>query len=123
MKRLILLMSALVLCTNVTMADDPGDDGKVDINPPEKPLSRSIMQPVIDCTLHTAGMTGTLTFDITTDLGDASIMVTNLSTGDVYTEYCPSTPACCAVSISRDEGSYIIEIDTADGVYYGEFVL
>lgn len=105
------------------MADDPGDDTVIDIGTSGKPRPRSITQPVIDCRLHTDGATGTLTFDIAADLGDASITVTNLSTGDIYTEYCAATPAICIVNIVCDEGSYLIEIDTADGLYYGEFVL
>lgn len=104
------------------MADDPGDT-KIDIGTPGRPKPRSITQPVIDCRLHTDATTGTLTFDISKNIGDASIVVTNLSTGDIYTEYCASTPAICIVSIVCDEGSYLIEIDTADGAYYGEFVL
>lgn len=109
------------------MADDPGNGGdgdKIKIDPiTGKPDSRSIIQPVIDCTLHVYGTTGTLTFDIGADIGSASIVVTNLSTGDSYSESCSSTPGCCMVYFNSNEGSYIIEIDTDEGVYYGEFVL
>lgn len=117
------------------MADGPGsgsgsgsgsgnDKENIDIKPkPIKPDPRSIIQPVIDCTLHVTGATGTLTFDIGVDIGSASIVVTNLSTGESYSESCPSTPGCCVVCFTGDEGSYIIEIDTDAGLYYGEFAL
>lgn len=120
-------MSALALFGGAAMADDPGNGGdgdKVKIDPPiTKPDPRSIIQPVIDCTLHVTGATGTLTFDIGADIGSASIVVTNLSTGESYSESCPSTPGSCVVCFTGDEGSYIIEIDTDAGLYYGEFAL
>ncbi len=122
-------MSALALFGGAAMADDPGngsgsDKENIDIKPrPIKPNPRSIIQPVIDCTLHVTGATGTLTFDIGADIGSASIVVTNLSTGESYSESCPSTPGCCVVYFTGDEGSYIIEIDTDAGLYYGEFAL
>lgn len=124
MKRVILLMSALLLCTSAVMADGPGDTENIVIEPIKpKPNPRSLTQPVISCLLHNDGTTGTLTFDIDANIGGASITVTNISTGDIYTEYCPSTPASCMVVISCDAGSYVIEIDTDNGKYYGEFVL
>ncbi len=121
-------MSALALFGSTAMADNPGDGdsngNKVTIDPvPPKPDPRSIILPVIDCTLHLYGTTGTLTFDIDANLGCASIQVTNLSTGESYMEYCPSTPGSCMVAFSCSEGTYIIEIDTDKGGYYGEFVL
>ncbi len=117
-------MSALLLCANAAMADDPDDSERIVINPIKPlPFPRSLTQSVISCMLHNDGTTGTLTFDIDANIGAASITVTNTSTGDIYTEYCPSTPGSCAVVISCEAGSYIIDIDTDNGIYYGDFVL
>lgn len=117
-------MSALLLCTSAAMADDPDDTERIVIDPIKpRPNPRSLTQPVITCLLHNDGTTGTLTFDIDANIGAASITVTNTSTGDIYAEYCPSTPGSCAVVISCETGSYIIEIETDNGMYYGDFVL
>lgn len=84
--------------------------------PPIKP--RSIVEPDIAAYYSN----GTITIVFNADLGDADIVVTNLSTGDVWSD---NVEGLCTTSImlSDDAGYYTITIQTDEGDYYGEFTL
>ena len=61
-----------------------------------------------------------LTLIFNNDLGDADIVVTNLTTGDVWND---SVSGVCSTTIllSGDEGYYQISIFTENEEYFGEF--
>ena len=63
-----------------------------------------------------------LTFIFNRELGDADIVVTNLTTGDVWSG---SATGICSTTIplSGDEGYYQIAIYTDNEDYFGEFSL
>ena len=84
--------------------------------PPIKP--RSIVQPDIEA-YYSNEM---LTFIFNRELGDADIVVTNLTTGDIWSG---SATGICSTTIplSGDEGYYQIVIYTDNEDYFGEFSL
>lgn len=84
--------------------------------PPIKPLS--IVQPDIEAYYGNE----MLTFIFNRELGDADIVVTNLTTGDVWRG---SATGICSTTIllSGDEGYYQIVIYTDNEDYFGEFSL
>lgn len=63
-----------------------------------------------------------LTLIFNKDLGDADIVVTNLTTGDIWND---SVSGACSATIilSGEEGCYQIAIYSDDGDYSGEFTL
>lgn len=63
-----------------------------------------------------------LTLIFNNDLGDADIVVTNLTTGDIWSG---SATGICSTTIllSGDEGYYQIAIYTDNEDYFGEFSL
>ena len=63
-----------------------------------------------------------LTLIFNNDLGDADIVVTNLTTGDVWND---SVSGVCSTTIllSGDDGYYQISIFTENEEYFGEFSL
>lgn len=84
--------------------------------PPIKP--RSIVQPDIEA-YYSNEM---LTFIFNRELGDADIVVTNLTTGDIWSG---SASGICSTTLilSGDEGYYLISIYTENDDYTGEFSL
>ncbi|MBR2436095.1 MAG: hypothetical protein IKB24_01050 [Alistipes sp.] len=65
---------------------------------------------------------GALTVVFNADLGDANIVVSNLTTGDMWSESVSGVGAATLL-LSGDEGYYEILIYTDCGDYSGEFVL
>mgnify|MGYP003431578472 FL=1 len=65
---------------------------------------------------------GALTIVFNADLGDADIVVSNLTTGDMWSESVSGVGAATLL-LSGDEGYYEILIYTDCGDYSGEFVL
>lgn len=65
---------------------------------------------------------GALTIVFNADLGDADIVVSNLTTGDMWSESVSGIGAATLL-LSGDEGYYEILIYTDCGDYSGEFVL
>lgn len=84
--------------------------------PSIRPLS--LEQPNIEAYYNGVGLT--LVFN--RDLGDADIVVTNLTTGEMWSD---SISGICSTTIllSGDEGYYHIAIYTDSGDYIGEFNL
>lgn len=86
---------------------------------PKVPITPvSIVQPDIEACYSNE----MLTFIFNRELGDADIVVTNLTTGDVWSG---SATGICSTTIllSGDEGYYQIVIYTDNEDYFGEFSL
>lgn len=121
---LLLLIAAFLPLTSVVAQSDVPTlipDLVVPIKPykPQPPIKpRSIVEPDIAAYYSN----GTITIVFNADLGDADIVVTNLSTGDVWSD---NVEGLCTTSmmLSDDAGYYTITIQTDEGDYYGEFEL
>ncbi len=120
---LLLIAAFLPLTSVVAQSNDPTPilDLVITIKPfkPQPPIKpRSIVEPDIAAYYSN----GTITIVFNADLGEADIVVTNLSTGDVWSD---NVEGLCTTSImlSDDAGYYTITIQTDEGDYYGEFEL
>ena len=120
---LLFLAAFLPLTSVVAQSNDPTPipDLVITIKPfkPQPPIKpRSIVEPDIAAYYSN----GAITIVFNADLGDADIVVTNLSTGDVWSD---NVEGLCTTSImlSDDAGYYTITIQTDEGDYYGEFEL
>mgnify|MGYP003289858716 CR=1 FL=1 len=121
---LLLLIAAFLPLTSVVAQSNVPTlipDLVVPIKPykPQPPIKpRSIVEPDIAAYYSN----GAITIVFNADLGDADIVVTNLSTGDVWSD---NVEGLCTTSImlSDDAGYYTITIQTDEGDYYGEFTL
>lgn len=121
---LLLLIAAFLPLTSVVAQSNVPTlipDLVVPIKPykPQPPIKpRSIVEPDIAAYYSN----GAITIVFNADLGDADIVVTNLSTGDVWSD---NVEGLCTTSImlSDDAGYYTITIQTDEGDYYGEFEL
>lgn len=93
----------------------------VEISPiSTKPVIRPRSIVIDDIEAYYSNESITLMFN--KDLGDADIVVTNLTTGDIWND---SVSGVCSTTIilSGDEGYYQIAIYTDNGDYSGEFTL
>lgn len=122
MRKLIILLSA-ILIASVAIADNPKPPqtgtpipiNPIPINPLPKPLS-------LLSDIEANYFNGALTIVFNADLGDADIVVSNLTTGDMWSESVSGVGAATLL-LSGDEGYYEILIYTDCGDYSGEFVL
>ncbi len=120
---LLLIAAFLPLTSVVAQSNDPtpNPDLVIPIKPfkPQPPIKpRSMVEPDIEAYYSN----GAITIVFNADLGEADIVVTNLTTGDAWSE---SVEGLCTTSImlSDDAGYYTITIYTEAGDYYGEFEL
>ena len=120
MKKLIILLSA-ILIASVAIADNPKPTNPIDpipINPTPinpKPKRLSLLSDI-----EASYFNGVLTIVFNADLGDADIVVSNLDTGDIWSESVSGVGAATLL-LSGDEGYYEILIYTDCGEYSGEF--
>lgn len=122
MRKLIILLSA-ILIASVAIADNPKPPqtgtpipiNPIPINPLPKPLS-------LLSDIEANYFNGALTIVFNADLGDADIVVSNLTTGDMWCESVSGVGAATLL-LSGDEGYYEILIYTDCGDYSGEFIL
>lgn len=121
MRKLILLFCA-ILISSVSNADNPTKkppilgDIPIDPNPTiPRPLS-------LNADIEASYYDGVLTFVINRDLGNADIIVTNTTTGE---SWCGGVNGVgsTVITLSGDEGYYIIYIYTDYDEYYGEFII
>ena len=120
MRKLIILLSA-ILIASVAIADNPKPPqtgtpipiNPIPINPLPKPLS-------LLSDIEANYFNGALTIVFNADLGDADIVVSNLTTGDMWSESVSGVGAATLL-LSGDEGYYEILIYTDCGDYTGEF--
>lgn len=118
---LLLIAAFLPLTSVVAQSNDPTPNPDLEISiRPARPVikPRSIVEPDIEAYYSN----GAITIVFNADLGEADIVVTNLTTGDAWSE---SVEGLCTTSIilSDDAGYYTITIHTDAGDYYGEFSL
>lgn len=116
---LLLITAFLPLTSVVAQSNDPTPNPDLEISiRPTRPVikPRSIVEPDIAAYYSN----GAITIVFNADLGEADIVVTNLTTGDAWSE---SVEGLCTTSIilSDDAGYYTITIHTGVGDYYGEF--
>ena len=120
MRKLIILLSA-ILIASVAIADNPKPTipiGPIPINP--KPLNQN-PKPLSLCSdIEASYYNGALTIVFNADLGNADIVVSNLATGDIWSESV-SGVGVATLLLSGDEGYYEILIYTDCGNYSGEF--
>ena len=120
MRKLIILLSA-ILIASVAIADNPKPPqtgtpipiNPIPINPLPKPLS-------LLSDIEANYFNGALTIVFNADLGDADIVVSNLTTGDMWSESVSGVGAATLL-LSGEEGYYEILIYTDCGDYSGEF--
>ena len=120
MRKLIILLSA-ILIASVAIADNPKPPqtgtpipiNPIPINPLPQPLS-------LLSDIEANYFNGALTIVFNADLGDADIVVSNLTTGDMWSESVSGVGAATLL-LSGDEGYYEILIYTDCGDYTGEF--
>ena len=120
MKKLIILLSA-ILIASVAIADNP--------KPPQTgtpiPISPIPTSPIpkpksLTAVIEASYFNGALTVVFNTDLGDADIVVSNLATGEMWSDSVSGVGATTLL-LSGEEGYYEILIYTDCGEYSGEF--
>lgn len=120
MKKLITLLCA-ILITSVAIADKPKPPltgmpipiNPIPINP--KPQPKSYLADI-----EASYFNGALTIVFNADLGDADIVVSNLTTGEMWSDSVSGVGATTLL-LSGEEGYYEILIYTDCGEYTGEF--
>ena len=120
MKKLITLLSA-ILIASVAIADNPKPTnpfGPIPINP--KPLNPNPKPKSLTAVIEASYFNGALTVVFNADLGDADIVVSNLMTGDIWSDSVSGVGATTLL-LSGEEGYYEILIYTNCGDYSGEF--
>lgn len=119
---LLLLIAAFLPLTSVVAQSNVPTlipDLVVPIKPykPQPPIKpRSIVEPDIAAYYSN----GAITIVFNADLGDADIVVTNLTTGDAWSDNVEGM-GTTSIMLSDDAGYYTITIYTEAGDYYGEF--
>ena len=120
MKKLITLLCA-ILIASVAIADKPKPPQTgtpIPINPTPinpKPQPKSYLADI-----EASYFNGALTVVFNADLGDADIVVSNLATGEMWSDSVSGVGATTLL-LSGEEGYYEILIYTDCGEYSGEF--
>lgn len=120
MRKLITLLSA-ILIASVAIADNPKPTiplGPIPINP--EPLNPNPKPKSLTAVIEASYFNGALTVVFNTDLGDTDIVVSNLTTGDMWSDSVSGVGATTLL-LSGEEGYYEILIYTDCGEYSGEF--
>lgn len=120
MRKLITLLSA-ILIASVAIADNPKPPQTgtpIPINP--KPLNPKPQPLSLRSDIEASYFNGALTVVFNADLGDADIVVSNLTTGDIWSDSVSGVGATTLL-LSDEEGYYEILIYTDCGEYAGEF--
>lgn len=120
MKKLITLLCA-ILIASVAIADNPKPTiplGPIPINPnPTNPIPKP---KSLTAVIEASYFNGALTVVFNADLGDADIVVSNLTTGEMWSDSVSGVGATTLL-LSGEEGYYEILIYTDCGEYTGEF--
>ena len=120
MKKLITLLSA-ILIASVAIADNPKPPQTgtpIPINP--DPLNPKPQPLSLRSDIEASYFNGALTVVFNADLGDADIVVSNLATGEMWSDSVSGVGATTLL-LSGEEGYYEILIYTDCGEYSGEF--
>lgn len=124
MKRLFFSLVALLLAS-ASFANAAIDSSLVIV-----PINRPVLGPkppirpkqIVGDDITAQYYNGVLTIDFNIDLGTADIVVTNLTTGEAWSDT-TSGLSSVAMLLSGDGGYYIVEIATDYGTYSGVFEL
>ena len=125
-KQLLVLLTFLFVSGGNVFAETLaiGDSNKtIPIPLMPKPIpTKPIPRQVVDCGIEAFYVDGIIILDFVENLGDADIVVTNLTTGDMWNG---SVSGVCTTTIllSGDEGYYQVVIYTENEEYFGEFSL
>ena len=121
MKKLFTLLCAIIIAS-VAIADNPNNPigGSIPINP--KPLFPKPKPLSLIADIEASYYNGALTVVFNADLGNADIVVSNLTTGDTWSDSVTGVGSATLL-LSGDEGYYEILIYTDGGDYSGEFTL
>lgn len=124
MKRLFFSLVALLLAS-ASFANAAIDSSLVIV-----PINRPVLGPkpptrpkqIVGDDITAQYYNGVLTIDFNIDLGTADIVVTNLTTGEAWSDT-TSGLSSVAMLLSGDGGYYTVEIATDYGTYSGVFEL
>lgn len=120
MKKLITLLCA-ILIASMAIADKPKPPQTgtpIPINP--KPLNPNPQPLSLRSDIEANYFNGALTVVFNADLGDSDIVVSNLTTGEMWSDSVSGVGATTLL-LSGEEGYYEILIYTDCGEYTGEF--
>ena len=122
MKQFLLTILALVFVASgvfaTTSMERPVNIPIKPIKIPTWPRPRQIVETIIEAYYSD----GAITIVFNADLGEADIVVTNLTTGDAWSDSVEGM-GTTSIMLSDDAGYYTITIQTDEGDYYGEFEL
>lgn len=124
MRRFFLTISTLLLMSEA-MAFSASDGPVIIIpNPVNPPVNIPPIKPkqVVADDITAEYNNGVLVLMFNADLGDADIVVSNLATGDSWSDSF-SGYGSTTIILSGDSGYYTIDITTDYGTYYGSFEL
>lgn len=120
MKKFLLTILALIFVASgvfaTTSMEGPVNIPIKPIKIPTWPRPRQIVETIIEAYYSD----GAITIVFNADLGEADIVVTNLTTGDSWSDSVEGM-GTTSIMLSDDAGYYTITIYTEAGDYYGEF--
>ena len=124
MKKLLLLFCVILIASGAN-ADNPNSPSTgvplpivpKPINPNEKPKPLSLLQDI-----EATYLNGEIFFVFNVDLGNANIVITNTTTGESWYDGVNGIGST-VITLSGDEGYYIIHIYTDCGDYSGSFII
>lgn len=114
------LLFAEASANSITTTQTPGGGLIVGIKPIKLPPIRP--KQIVGDDITAQYYNGVLTIDFNIDLGTADIVVTNLTTGEAWSDT-TSGLSSVAMLLSGDGGYYTVEIATDYGTYSGVFEL
>ena len=125
MKRFMLIMLAILCFMPSYIYADKPNNGDTPINIPiNPPIGTPSNKPrsLVEQDIEASYCAGVLTVVFNENLGDSNITVTNISSGEVWSDSI-SGYGIATLFLSGDEGYYYISIETDNGQYTGEFEL
>ena len=117
---LLVAMFFIVSTVNAT-TKFVGDGFDIGVTP-ETPITPGVNPLSLTDDIDAYYFAGVLTITTNVDLSIADICVTNLSTGDEWSDSINGIGAS-VLNIGHESGYYIIEVYTDSGVYSGRFAL
>lgn len=126
MKKLVFLLVSAMICFDAVATlttDTPKPPTTIIISPPSPIVGKPIKpKQVVADDITAEYNNGVLVLMFNADLGDADIVVSNLATGDSWSDSF-SGYGSTTIILSGDSGYYTIDITTDYGTYYGSFEL
>lgn len=111
-------------CALSAQTPDPNPvlDFSVEIQPGQTPIPSIKPRTIVNNDIEAYYSYGELYFIFNVNLGNADIVVTNTTTGESWYDGVNGIGST-VITLSGDEGYYIIHIYTDYGEYYGEFII